>query len=92
MWFYQQIIIDQSIKLIKFINKKDLETEIEKMWHLKTTTMPVIEVVLGKIQKGSDKHIKEIPGSPWRTKKNSLLNCSSPYETTINGIEKYLTN
>ena len=34
------------------------------MWHLKTTTVPVIVGALGMIKKGSDKHINKIPGSP----------------------------
>ena len=32
------------------------------MWHLGTTTMPVIVRVLGMIEKGTDKHINNIPG------------------------------
>ena len=34
------------------------------MWHLKTTTMPVIVRVLSISKKGIDKHINKISGSP----------------------------
>ena len=32
------------------------------MWQLKTTTVPVIVGVLGRIKKETDKHIDKIPG------------------------------
>ena len=43
---------------------KDREIEIEKMCHLKTTTVPVIGGALGMIKKGTHRHINKIPGSP----------------------------
>ena len=48
-------------KLSKY---KDLETEIEKMWHLKTKTLPVVVGALGLIRKGTADFIDRIPGSP----------------------------
>ena len=52
---------------IKEYNKiskyKDLEIEIEKMWHLKTTMVSVIVGTLGMIKKRTDRHINKIPGS-----------------------------
>ena len=39
---------------------KDLEIKIEKIWHLKTTTVPVIIGTLSMDKKGRDKHIKKI--------------------------------
>ena len=51
------------VDLIKNRSKyKDLEIEIEKIWHLKTTTAPVIVGALGMIKKGTDKHTNKIPG------------------------------
>ena len=35
---------------------KYLEIEIEKICHLKTTTMPVIDLALGMNKKGRDNH------------------------------------
>ena len=43
---------------------KDLKIEIEKMWYLKTTTVPVILGALGMIRKGTNKNITKIPSSP----------------------------
>ena len=37
---------------------KDLEIEIEKMWHLKINTMPVIVGALDMIKKGTDKKLR----------------------------------
>ena len=51
-----------SVKECNKISKyKDLKIEIEKMWHLKTTTLPII---VGAIQKRTDKHINKKLGSP----------------------------
>ena len=38
---------------------KDWEIEVEKMWRLKTITLPIILGALGIIKKGIDKHIKQ---------------------------------
>ena len=65
---------------------KDLEIEIEKIWHLKTTIVPVIVGALGIIKKGTDKHINKIPDSPglYKIQKNcTLWNCSSPQVHTL---------
>ena len=48
-------------KLSKY---KDLEIEVEKMWHLKTKTIPVVVGSLGLIKKGTNTFIEKIPGSP----------------------------
>ena len=51
-----------SVKDYHKIGKsKDLEIETEKMWHLKTSSVPVIMEALGRIKKGTDNHK---PGSP----------------------------
>ena len=46
-------------KLSKY---KDLEIEIEKMCHLKTTTIPAVVGALGLIKKGTIDYLKKIPG------------------------------
>ena len=47
----------------KFSKYKDLETEIARIWKMKTKTMPVIGGVLGMIKKETQKYVNEIPGS-----------------------------
>ena len=47
-------------KLSKY---KDLEIEVEKLWHMKTVTIPVVIGALGMIKKGTEKHLEKIPGS-----------------------------
>ena len=45
------------------LNKyKDLEIEIQRIWKLKTSTIPVIVGALGMIKKGCQKHLDTIPG------------------------------
>ena len=48
-------------KLSKY---KDLEIEIQKMWHLDTTTIPVVVGALGMIGKTLDTYLEKIPGRP----------------------------
>ena len=62
---YDKISVKGYNKISKF---KDQEMESEKIWHLKTTTVPVIMGALGMIKKRTDKHINKITG------------CSSLYE------------
>ena len=52
-------------KVFEKISKyKDLEIEVEKMWHLKTTPLPVVIGALGHIKKGTDKFLEQILGNP----------------------------
>ena len=54
-----------SLKEYEKVSKyKDLEIEIQKMWHLKTTVIPEVIGALGKIKRKSEDHIKKIPGNP----------------------------
>ena len=48
------LLVKQYNEIEKY---KNLEIDINKMWHLKTTTVPVILGVLGMIKNGRDKHI-----------------------------------
>ena len=52
-----------SVKVMEKLSKyKDLEIEIERMWGMKTTTIPVVIGALGVIKKGSNEYIRQIPG------------------------------
>ena len=37
--------------------------EVEKLWHMKTVTIPVVIGALGMIKKSTEKHLEKIPGS-----------------------------
>ena len=53
-----------SRKTIEKLSKyKDLEIEIERMWGMKTSTVPVVVGALGVIKKGIEKHLSKIPGN-----------------------------
>ena len=64
------LLIDMSVPIDKNVSAKvfeklskykDLEIEIEKMWHLKTTTILVVMGALGLIKKGTIDYLKKIP-------------------------------
>ena len=42
---------------------KNLDFEVEKLWHMKTVTIPVVIGTLGMIKKGTEKHLEKIPRS-----------------------------
>ena len=48
-------------KLTKY---KDSEIEVERMWGLKITTVPVVMEALGTIKK--DMHGKQLQQNPWQ--------------------------
>ena len=52
-----------SVKVEKLSKYKDLEIEIERMWGMKATTIPVVIGALGLIKKGLEKYTKQIPGN-----------------------------
>ena len=47
-------------KLSKY---KDLEIELIKIWHLKSTTLPVIIGALGMVAKTAPNYVSQIPGA-----------------------------
>ena len=51
------------IIIIIIIIIKDLEIEIERMWGMKATTIPVVIGVLGLIKKVLEKYTKQISGN-----------------------------
>ena len=51
-------LVPESEKLSKY---KDLEIKVEKLWHMKTVTIPVVIGALGMIKKGTEKHLEKIP-------------------------------
>ena len=53
-----------SVKVTEKLPKyKDLDIEIERMWRMKASTMPVVIGAVGLIKKGLDKYTKQIPGN-----------------------------
>ena len=54
-----------SLKIFEKLSKyKDLEIEVTKMWHFKTTTVPVVIVALGMVVKTAPNYVFQIPGAP----------------------------
>ena len=53
-----------SVKTTEKLNKyKDLEIEVERMWGLKTTTVPVVMGALGTIKKDMENYANKMPGN-----------------------------
>ena len=53
-----------SVKATEKLSKyKDPEIEIERMWGMKATTIPVVIGALGLIKKGLEKYTKQIPSN-----------------------------
>ena len=55
----QNIPAKEFVKLSKY---KDLEIEIQRMWKLRTSTVPVIVGALDMTKKGCQRHLGTIPG------------------------------
>ena len=52
-------------KIFENLSKsKDLEIEVTKMCHLKTTTLPVVIGALGVVAKTAPNYISQNPGAP----------------------------
>ena len=62
-----KIPADKNVSVAEFekLSKyKDLEIEVEKLWHMTTVTIPVVIGTFGMIKKGTGKHLEKLPGSP----------------------------
>ena len=57
----KNVAVKEFDKLSKY---KDLEIEIQKMWHLKTSVVPVIIGALGVVKKTTKSYLEKIPGKP----------------------------
>ena len=58
-----------SLKIFEKLSKYTaLEIEVTKMWHLKTTALPVVVGALGMVLKTVPNYISQIPGAPYLTK------------------------
>ena len=55
----RNISVKEYDKLAKY---KDLEIEINRMWQLRTITLPIVVGALGMLKKGADDFIDQIPG------------------------------
>ena len=54
-----------SLKIFQKLSKyKDLEIQVTKMWHLKTTTMPVVNGVLVMVATTASNYVSQISGAP----------------------------
>ena len=61
-----KIPADKNVSVAEFkkLSKyKDLEIEVEKLWHMKTVTIPVVIGALGMIKNSTEKHLEKISGS-----------------------------
>ena len=54
---------DRNIALKEIERKskyRDLELEIQRMWHMKTVVIPVVVAALGTVKKGMIENIKKV--------------------------------
>jgi hypothetical protein len=56
------IVIIIIIKAEKILKYKDLITEIQRMWNVKTQVMPVIIGATGTISRSFRKYLSSVPG------------------------------
>ena len=55
----RNVIKNEAEKILKY---KDLTTEIQRMWNVKTKVIPVIIGATGTISKSFRKYVSNIPG------------------------------
>ena len=84
-----KILAEKNVSVAEFekVSKyKDLEIEVEKLWHMKTVTIPVVIGVLDMIKTGNEKHLQKIPWSPnlaEMPKNSPYRQCSYPKTNLI---------
>ena len=79
----KNVSVAEAEELSKY---KDFEIEVEKLWHMKTVTIPVVIGALGMIKKGTEKHLEKIPGSlnlAEIQKKSTYRHCPYPKKNLI---------
>ena len=52
---------------------KDLEIKVTTMWHLKTTTLPVVLGALGIMARTVPNYVSQIPGAPSLTELQKII-------------------
>ena len=71
-----------SLKIFKKLSKyKDLEIEVTKMWHLRTTTLPIVIGALGMVAKTSSNYVSQIPGARSLTVNKTTKNNTHGHRT-----------
>jgi len=55
----RNVIKNEAERILKY---KDLTIEIQRMWNVKTSVIPVVNGVTGTISKSFRKHVSNIPG------------------------------
>ena len=85
-----KIAADKNVSVAEFeksFKYKDLKIEEEKIWNMKTVTIPVLIGALGLIKKGTEEHLEQIWGSPnlaEMTKNSTYRHCSYLTKNLIN--------
>jgi hypothetical protein len=79
---YSNFNIKETEKLSKY---KDLETEVNRMWKVRTKTVPLIIGALETIKKGLGQNLQLFPGQPLATELQKIT-----LMTTAHTIHKML--
>ena len=80
MWGDRNVIKKEVEKFLKY---KDLKTEIQRMWNVKTKAIPVIIGPTGNISQSFRKYVSNIPGNHEGTTENSYIgHCTHTSEST----------
>jgi hypothetical protein len=75
----------------KILNYKDLTTEIQRMWYVKTKVIPIITGATGTISKSFRKYLGNIPGKHEikELQRNSHIgHCTHTAESTDVKVQK----
>ena len=94
MWFLTDIFVPSDTNAsLKIFNKsrkyKDLEIEVMKMWHFKTSALPIVISAWGIVAKATPNYVSQTPGAPSLTElqqNNTYRHRTYPTKITINVI------